>query len=365
MKILRYLILLFGLFTLGTAVFVATQKPNYDVTRSLVIKNPRNVVFDYVDNFRNWETFAAWILEQKGIVYDYPGNASGKGAEVRWSGERTGSLKTVGFKDQTTLYQIMDEDGNQTRIHWQFKDTVGGTKVTYRIQGKLDFRSKAAAFFKGGVQSTMGALYERTLSNLNTTLDKEIKTFSIQVGSAVNRPRIMCLKQYARCSDKEVTRTLKMLIPRMQLFFKRNSISAAGKPFVVYHEYDRTLHKVALSVCMPVRDSIHIMEGSDMTFMVYPPHKALKVTLKGDYSHSQKAWQKGFQLINAKKWLRLTHLNITEVYRKSMEETAHPSQWETDIYLPVQPTQNQPRRVIANDSTATLTPVVGSISNTN
>jgi effector-binding domain-containing protein len=355
MKIFRYLVLLLGLFALGTAVFIATQKPNYSVTRSLVIKNPRSVVFDYVDNYRNWETFAAWILEQNGTNFDYPGNASGKGAEVHWSGDRNGSLKTIGYKTQTTLYQVMEEAGNTTIFHWQFKDTLGGTKVTYRIQGKLDFKSKAAAFFKGGVQSTMAALYERTLTNLSKTLDKEINTFSINVGEAVNRPRIMCLKQYARCSEKEVTRTIKSLLPRMQLFFKRNKIAASGKPFIVYHQFDRVQHQVALSVCMPVRDSIHIMEGSDITFLVYPPHKALKVTLKGDYSHTQKAWQKGFNFIYAKKWLRLTHLNITEVYRKSMAETPHPSQWETDVYIPVQPLTLQRERLVVNDSTATQT----------
>ena len=352
MKILRYLLLLFGLFALGTLVFIATQKPNYTVTRSLLIKNPRSVVFDYVDNFRNWETFAAWILEQNEITYDYPGNASGKGAIVQWSGKRIGTLKTIGHKTETTLYQVMDEGGNKTIFHWQFIDSLGATKVTLRVVGKLNFKSKAAAFFNGGVQATMAALYERTLTNLSTTLDKEIKSYSIRIGKAVDRPRIMCLKQYARCSEKDITRTIKLLLPRMQLFFKRNTITASGKPFIVYHQFDRIHHQVALSVCMPVKDSIHIMEGSDIAFMVYPPHKALQVTLKGDYSHTQEAWQKGLRHINTKKWLRLTHLNTTEVYRKSMAETAHPSQWETDIYIPVQPTAIQPKPIIVSDSIA-------------
>ncbi|MFM2229919.1 MAG: hypothetical protein RL607_1177 [Bacteroidota bacterium] len=362
MKILRYLLLLLLLFAFGTAIFVATQKPTYSVTRSIFIKNPRSVVYDYVDNIRNWETFAAWILEDNGIQYAYSGNAAGKGAKVTWTGNREGSLISKGGTFQKSLVHVMNEEGRITTFQWQFKDSAGGTKISFKCQGHLDFNSKAKAFFNGGVQSTMGKVYERTLQNLNTSLHKEINTYSIQVGKAVDRPRVMCLKQYARCSDKDVTRTIKTLLPRMQLFFDKNKIARHGKPFIVYHQFDRSTHQVALSVCMPVRDSIHIAEGSDITFMVYPPFKALKVTLKGDYSHSQQSWKKGFQYINNKKWLRLTHLNILEVYRKSMEDTPHPSQWETDVYLPVQPINTRVSIVNVSDSLSTKTPVIPNVN---
>lgn len=350
MKILQYLLLLLVLFAFGTAVFVATQKPTYTVTRSIFIKSPRPIVFDYVDNIRNWETFATWILNDSGVNYTYPGNAAGKGAIAKWSGNREGSIFTKNAVDQKYLFNEMNEEGRITTFQWQFKDSAGGTKITYTIKGTLDFNSKAKAFFKGGVQSTMGNTYERTLLNLKSALHKEINTYTIHVGKAVDRPRIMCLKQYARCSDKDVTRTIKTLLPRMQNFFDKNKIARNGKPFIVYHQYDRATHQVALSVCMPVRDSIRIAEGSDITFMVYPPFKALKTTLKGDYSHSQQAWKKGLHFINQKKWLRLTHLNITEVYQKSMEDTPHPSEWVTEVYIPVQPTTTRVATPIVSDT---------------
>lgn len=351
MKLLRYLILLLALFAMGTAVFIATQKPTYSVTRTLLLKNPRQVVYDYVDNLRNWETFAAWILEHPGNHYSYSGNAAGKGALVTWNGNSQGKMRTRNAVDQSYLFQEIQEEDRKTTLQWYFKDTVGGTKITYTIKGHLDFNSKAKAFFKGGVQSTMGNLYERTLLNLKKALDREINTFSIRIGKTEDRPRVLCLKQYVRCSEKSVTRSIKTLLPRMQLFFDKNKIARNGKPFIVYHQYDRTTHQVAFSVCMPVRDSIYIAEGSDISFMVYPPYKALKIVLKGDYSHAQQAWKKGFQFINQKKWLRLTHLNITEVYRKSMEDTPHPSEWETDIYVPVQPTVKSIPNRIPIDST--------------
>jgi len=80
------------------------------------------------------------------------------------------------------------------------------------------------------------------------------------------------------------------------------------------------------------------------------------VQLKGDYSHLQKAWNKGIQYINTKKWARLTHLNVIEIYRKNGEDTPHPSQWMTEVYLPVQPTATRQPRTVIQDTVAVVTP---------
>jgi len=43
---------------------------------------------------------------------------------------------------------------------------------------------------------------------------------------------------------------------------------------------------------MPIRDSIHIMPGSDIESGEMPNYTSLKTTLIGDYSHTQMAWKK-------------------------------------------------------------------------
>ncbi|MFN7331761.1 MAG: transcriptional regulator, partial [Flavobacterium sp.] len=135
MKILRYLFSIALLFLLGTAVFVATQKPSYSVTKSLYIKNKRSVVFDYVNDLRNWETFAAWIVEHQGTQFKYPESSSGKNAHAAWSGSREGNLKTLLYKDAELLRYVSDENGQRTYYTWQFKDTLGGTTVQLIAKG--------------------------------------------------------------------------------------------------------------------------------------------------------------------------------------------------------------------------------------
>ncbi|MEC4005654.1 GyrI-like domain-containing protein [Flavobacterium sp. SUN052] len=358
MRILKYIFLLFFLILIGLTVFVATQKPNYDVTRAKVIKNPKSVVYAYINDYRNWETFASWIKNDESIKFNYPELTIGKGASCSWkSDSNEGTMKTTFAKENDSIAQIMIQNDEQSTIYWKFKDTVGGTKVTWRSKGKLDFKSKVLAFFQGGVNSVVGDVYERSLENLNKTLDYEINTFKIKINGIVYRPGGFYLKQFIHCNQKEVDKNIKSLVPRMQHFFEKNNIIANGKPFILYHKYDRANDYVAFSVGMPIRDSINIMPGSDIESKELTPYTCLKITLIGDYSHTQAAWKKGLDYIAKNKLERNTTGQIIEVYVKGRGDVKNPSQWITEIYIPVYP-KAVPKRTYKKptDSTTVVIP---------
>ncbi len=338
MRIIKYIFLLLFLIFIGLTVFVSTQKANYDVTRGKVIKNPRAVVFNYINDFRNWETFASWIKNDESIKFNYPELTMGIGASCSWiSNNGTGNLKTFFVKDNDSIVQKMIQNGEQSTIYWKFKDTTGGTKVTWRSKGKLDFKSKVMAFFKGGINSVVGDSYEKSLENLNKTLDHEINTYNIKVNGIVNRPGGFYLKQFIHCKQKEVDRYIKILVPRMEHFFKKNKIIISGKPFIIYHKYDRANDDIGFSVCMPVRDSIHIMPGSDIQSSNLANYTSLKTTLIGDYSHTQTAWKKAFDYISDNHLERNRSGQVIEVYVRGRNDGNSPSKWITEIYIPVYP----------------------------
>jgi hypothetical protein len=57
--------------------------------------------------------------------------------------------------------------------------------------------------------------------------------------------------------------------------------------------------------------------------------------LTGDYSHSKKAWDKTFEYITKNNLTKNTEGSYLELYTKNMEEIANPSQWITEIYIPI------------------------------
>ena len=358
MRILKYLFLLLFLILIGLTVFVSTQNASYDVTRSKVIKNPKTTVFNYINDFRNWETFASWIQNDESIKFNYPELTMGKGASCSWtSDEGDGNLTTYFVKDNDSIAQKMLQNGEQSTVYWKFKDTIGGTKVTWRSKGKLDFKSKVFAFFRGGINSVVGDSYEKSLENLNKTLDYEINTYKIKINGIVNRPGGFYLKQFMHCKQKEVDRYIKILVPRMERFFEKNKLVKNGKPFIIYHKYDRANDFVGFSVCMPVRDSIHILPGSDIQSGEMANYTSLKTTLVGDYSHTQMAWKKAFDYISKNHYERNTSGQVIEVYVKGRNDIKSPSKWITEIYVPVYPkAATKPANKKPSDSTSVATP---------
>jgi effector-binding domain-containing protein len=359
MRILKYIFLLLLLILLGLTVFVSTQNANYDVTRSKVVKNPRSVVFNYINDYRNWETFASWIQNDPSMKFTYPELTMGKGASCSWTSDSNeGNLKTYFVKENDSLAQKMIQNDESSTIFWKFKDTIGGTKVTWRSKGKLDFKSKVLAFFKGGINSVIGDSYEKSLENLNKTLDYEINTYKIKVNGIVNRQGGFYLKQFMHCKQKDVDRYIKVLVPRMERFFEKNNLSANGKLFIIYHKYDRTNDDVGFSVCMPIRDSIHIMPGSDIESGEMPNYTSLKTTLVGDYSHTQMAWKKAFNYISDNHLERNRSGQVIEVYVKGRNDVKSPSKWVTEIYVPVYPkAAPRPTNPKPADSTRVVTPI--------
>lgn len=338
MRILKYIFLLILLALVGITVYVATQKGDFEVTRSSIIKTPRSTVFNYVIDYKNWETFGSWMQKDSDIKFNYDAKTMGAGAKCTFeNGSDEGVIRTVFIKENDSLAQKVNYNGTTATISWKLKDTIGGTKITVFSKGKMDIMTKITTFFEGGITSILGDVYEKSLRNLDKTLEYEMKTYSIKVNGIVQRPSGFCLKQTVSCHSKSVSKNTKILMARMVHFFKKNKISMAGKPFVNYDKYDVANDFATISICIPVRQQISITDGSDVTSGEIIAFTCLKTTLTGDYSHSKEAWAKAKQYITDNGLKENFAGSYTEVYVKTIDDIKQPSKWVTEIYIPVFP----------------------------
>ena len=174
MKILKYIFLLILLAFFALSVFIATQKGDFEVERSKIIKSPKSTVFNYVNDYRNWENFGSWKIDDPKMQFIYPANTIGKGGSYSWNGtDGSGKIKTVALIDNQSIAQKMDYSGSLSEVNWTFKDTIGGTKVTWRSKGTMNFGFKIYTIFQGGADKVIGSMYERSLANLDKSLDFE------------------------------------------------------------------------------------------------------------------------------------------------------------------------------------------------
>lgn len=336
MRILKYLFLLLLLSLVALSIFVATQKGDFIVERSKVINSPKSAVFNYVNDYRNWGNWSSWAIEHPEIKMTYPKNTIGKGSSYSWEGKNDyGDMQTLYVKENDSISQKMNYNGNLSDVFWSFKDTTGGTKVTWRAKGKMSFLYKILTVFNGGAKKIIGDMYEKSLANLDKTLDYEINTYSIKVDGQLKKTESFYLKQTFTSKISNVTRNARIVFPKIIAFCKKNNITANEKPFVIYHTFDEVNGLTWVSFCVPVKEEIYTSTVSDILSGKLEAFDAVKTTLTGDYSHNKEALDKTLEYINANHLIPDPTLSHLEIYSIGENEIKSPSKWVTEIYIPV------------------------------
>jgi len=353
MKIIKYCFLLLVLIAFATSVFIGTQNSIFFVERSNIINVPKSIVFNYMNDYKNWEAWYASKEDDAKILYYYPELTVGKGAYYSWQGsEGKGKIVTTFVKINDSIVQKAVVSDNEYYSYISFKDTVGGTKVTWISKGKVDFITKVKATFSGGVNQMMATVYERNLSNLNRIIIKEINTFDVKVNGITKQNGGFYVKQSIVCKASDKQAQLNILLPKMIRFFKKNNMVMNGKPYVFYENI--TNDTLRLSVCGPLKEEIFMSTGSDISTGFLEPFTALKTTLLCDYSHLKVAKQKTQSYLKSNNIEANPSVKSIEIYVKSASDIKSPSKWITEIILPVKSNSLEP--VAVQKSTTTINP---------
>jgi uncharacterized protein YndB with AHSA1/START domain len=359
MRILKYLFLLFLLSLFAMTVFVATQKGDFKIERSKIINTPRALVFNYVNDTKNWVAWNSWAVEDTDIKVINSLNSIGKGSSYSWSGkDGNGDVQTISVKENDSIGQKMNYNGSTSDVFIYFKDTVGGTKVTLKTLGKMSFVNKILTTINEDIKNDLGIMFEKSLLNLNKKLDYELNTYSVKVNGLVNVPKSFYLAQTFTSDISKISKNSEIVFPKIISYCKKNNITTNGKPFIIYHTYD-TINKLSkLSICIPVRDSIITTPGSSLSLNKTESYQAVKTTLKGNYSHKNEALNKAkvyFSTNNLSPDITFSHI---EIFTNGTFETKNPSKWITDIYLPIKPKVVYKKPIIIDPNVEEITPTV-------
>jgi len=338
MRILKYIFLLLLLSLVALSIFIATQKGDFLVERSKIINSPKASVYNYVNDYRNWSDFGSWTSEDPEAKINFPQNTIGLGASYTWEGkDGNGEMRTIAVKENDSITQNMEFEGTSSRVSWHFKDTIGGTKVTWRSKGKMSFFFKIYSALNGGTDRIIGAIYEKSLTNLDKALDFEINTFSTIDNGIVKKPVMNYIGQTFTSELGKVNKNFKIVIPKLETFCKENNITVSGKPFILYHNYDIVKGVTKITIGIGIRDAIFLSAGSDIVAGKLDAFEGVKTTLMGDYAHLKTARTKTTNYLIQNKLTPNPVFSHLEIYATAKNEIKNPSKWVTEIYVPIVP----------------------------
>ncbi len=338
MRIIKYLFLLLLLSLVALSIFIATQKGEFKVEKSKIIDSQKSAIFSYANNFKNWTDWNSLAAEDSIINVIYSTNAIGKGSFCSWEGKAgIGEIKTINVVENDSILQTMSFNGNSADVVLSFKDTLGKTKVTWKAKGRMSFLFKVKTIFDGGANRIFGSIFEKSLINLDKRLDYEMNTFNVNINGIVKKLESFYLAQRFTSTFSNITKNSGIVFSKITAFCNNNNITIKGKPFVIYHTYDTINNLAKMSICIPIKQSIFIAEGSEILSDTLKSFEAIKTTLRGDYSHSHKALNKTLDYFKKNSLKSDDSFSHLEIYSIGKNEISNPSKWKTEIYFPTKP----------------------------
>jgi len=338
MKIIKYIFLLILLALVGISVYVATQNGDYTIKRSTFIKVPKEVVFNYLNDYRNWDQWLDLEADSSAVQFDFPENTIGQGGSFSWiNGDEKGKIQTLFVKENDSIAQKISVDESISQSSLTLKDSIGGTKLNWIVTGTADFTTKIKAAFTENMETLKGKMYQNSLNNVNAIITKEIRSFSVQVIGEVKIDSLYYVKQTATVKIRDLNSKISPMLQRMDQFFKNGNMRMNGNPFVIFESSNTANGTITFSVCGPLKEEIFVSDPSDVSIEKLQPFTALKTILKGDYSHRNKAVKAAMDYISKNNINRNTALKYMDIYTVSAFNEKSPSKWVTEVLIPIQP----------------------------
>lgn len=345
MKIFKYLFFLILIVIIGGSIYVATIDGNYQAEETVVMNVPTAMVFKEVNEYRTWENWGPWKEQDPNMIIDYPENTSGEGASYSWKGDKEpmdGSIKTIKVIPNKSIDQEITFEtpiGKSTSdVYWRFEPIEGKTKVTWGMKGEQSFFEKIfMAFEEKSMSEMLHPMFENGLKNLNKVLTEKMKKYAINIDGVTEYGGTfyMYITTASKNNPKALSNKMEQIFPTVANFMSETDIEMSGQPITIYNQINSDNNTVIISCGIPTPTKMATPPTSEVLCDFIPKTKALKVTLKGDYSNLPEAWSKANNYLNKTDFEKNPEIAPFEIYVTDPDVEPNPANWETEIYLPI------------------------------
>ena len=340
MKALKYILLLVLLIIVASAIYIATLESSYNVTRSKVMKAPKELVYTTVNDYKNWPAWSPWIEKDTSATLTFGEKTSGKGGSYGWNGSilGEGNMETLSTNINESIHQkikFIKPFESESDIYWEFKPVDGGTEATWGMKGEMDFMFKAYTALNGSMDEKVGPDFERGLFKLDSILQVAMKEYNVTVDGITTHSGGYYLYNTTSCKIDELETMMQQMMPKIKAYVNKNRISIAGAPFTLYHKYDEKNNAVMFSCAIPISERVITESGSGILTGMLTPFKAVKTTLKGNTTNLKEAWKTTYNYLEEKGLEQVAGSAAMEVISIDASKTANPAEWVTEIYVPI------------------------------
>lgn len=341
MKFLKYFFLLILLLLIAGAVYFGIQDGNYDIQDAKVINAPVSVVFNKVNDYKSWEEWGPWKLEDPSMNFTYAEKTIGEGASYSWDGkDMDGAMITTKVIPNKEILQdltLHTPTGERNpKVYWEFEEVPEGTKVTWGMKGEHSLMDKAFYKFSDmDFPSKMHKTNSQGLDRIARDVAIDMDKYDINIDGITQYGGGYYMYASASSRMQDIGLKMRQVLGEVSGYMKKNKIQMSGAPFTIYNQMDTAAGTVIFSSGVPIREKIETPDGSPVITRYMEPVVTLKTTLKGDYKNLQEAYQKAMEYVAKNKLTQHPTAKMFEVYPVDPAKMPNPADWMTHIYIPL------------------------------
>ena len=323
------LIILASIFVLWL-IASALMPSHCHLERTIVINAPPRLVFEQVNNLKNWQKWSYWDQLDPEAKKVYEGPESGPGSRYSWDGKKVkkGSMLITESHAPETIKTDLDfSEQGKAQAAFKFEPADGGTKVTWSFDSDVGFSQRV--FMALMIDKFLGESYEKSLANLKEVVENALAESNSEIGQ-VDLTRQWVITQRETTDLAGIPATLSAAFENVTRFAMANGLSQNGQPLAIWHKFNPADDFVDVEAGIPVSDSTNVGTGMKLIKL---SGKAVKTTHWGDYDSSEITYHR------AMNWMNQQGIQPSgppwEVYVTDPEIEKDTAKWQTDIYFPI------------------------------
>jgi effector-binding domain-containing protein len=340
MKTIKILFTILVIIIVGTLAWAFFLPSEIHIKQSTKIKAPVAVVFDQVNDLRNWNNWSPY--KDSVLSSQFEGPIRGVGAKVLWTDNKEGravltiteseqfktiktELKVPGQEKSAEMLFTFSQSGDSTEIVWE--RNIGGLSYPFgRFVGWM--------LERGYNHNLKQALQD--LKDYIETYKSEPEYYGFEP-QLTEYPGTFVLALDDSCGMDVISRHIEDNFNVIRSYAARVHIKPTGDPMIQWHEY--RADQYAVFSCMIPYDTNDIPPKGKLYMREMPPAKVAVVQYIGPYDFSYYAW---IALDNFRMFHNLKMAGDPwEEYVIGPRNETDSSKFVTNIYFPYTPYEEQ------------------------
>lgn len=336
MNIFKRLLIIVSVSVLFLVVFSFFLPTTQKIEKSISIETTNELVFNQVDELKNWRNWSAWA-EKDSTIYtqlkNYSTPSKGVNSTFNWKSNDDelgeGSVKIIKSLPNELIELEMNFDETEALGYWYFKPNENVVEVTFGINLNFGF-NPFAKWYGLFAENYISPDIEKGLKNLKT-FTENLPKISSGLASQKNIEQTQWFVAIREKIDGKITENFhSKLFSEVNEFLTKNDISTDFPTIVIYHFWSDSIIDIEAGIML--KDSVYI-EDNRIKLNKIKPGKVVTANHYGAYDRIPETY------FSINEWMRRNDVQVIgppwEIYVVDPSVEQNPIKWITEIYFPI------------------------------